>query len=303
MAFFKFRKRGQPATEAAGRAGAKESAASPQETIDSVRRRARHRLVGAAVLVLLAIIGFPLLFDTQPRPVAVNAPITIPDKDKAAPLKIPDALPADASLDDREEVVAHGEKPAGRAPVPVPVPAPTAPARSALTDKLAAARDARPDPAPDARDKAEAATKSDAGDAARTKAEAAAKAKADQAAARAQREQQARAQRDEERARPTAQARADDQASADTSKKLAPPDDRGVPGQHGARRYAASTSARRRAVRNAMNACSKSLASVEPGATAPTCSSKTRVDRRVHPNLGHATSPHNRGILGRQKRD
>ena len=208
MAFFKFRQRGQPATEPAGRASAREPAAGPQETIDSVRRRARHRLVGAAVLVLLAIVGFPLLFDTQPRPVAVNAPITIPDKDKAAPLRMPDALPADASLDDREEVVARADKPSARAPAAVVPPVmPAAPARSALTDKPAApAREARPDAEPSAK----------ADDAARVKAE--------QAAARAQREQDAKAQRDDERAKAAAEARrASEQAAAVSAKK--PEDD------------------------------------------------------------------------------
>ncbi|HNO43550.1 MAG TPA: SPOR domain-containing protein, partial [Ottowia sp.] len=108
MAFFKFRQRGQPQPqpEPAGRSRGKAAATeTAQESIDSVRRRARHRLVGAAVLVLLAVIGFPLLFDTQPRPVVVDAPITIPDKDKTAPLRIPAPVPASASLDEREEVV------------------------------------------------------------------------------------------------------------------------------------------------------------------------------------------------------
>ena len=233
MAFFKFRQRGQPAPEAAGRAGARESAAGPQETVDSVRRRARHRLVGAAVLVLLAVIGFPLLFDTQPRPVAVNAPITIPDKDKVAPLKIPEALPADASLDDREEVVARGDKPAARTPVPVPVPVPVpaAPTRSALTDNKPAtpARDARPDAAEQgaktdaaakvkadeaARAKADAAAKAKAAASAKAKADEAARAKAEQAAARAQRDQEAQAQRADEQASAGSQKKAEDEARA-----------------------------------------------------------------------------------------
>ena len=226
MAFFKFRQRGQPATEPAGRASAREPAAGPQETIDSVRRRARHRLVGAAVLVLLAIVGFPLLFDTQPRPVAVNAPITIPDKDRAAPLRMPDALPADASLDDREEVVARADKPSARAPAAVVPPVvPAAPARSALTDKPAApARETRPDAEPSAKAKADEAARAKADEAARAKADDAARMKAEQAAARAQREQDAKAQRDDERAKAAAEARrASEQSAAASAKK--PEDD------------------------------------------------------------------------------
>lgn len=85
MAFFKFRSRGPQASE--GR-NANMSKAPPAESVDAMRRRARHRLVGAAILVLLGVIGFPLLFDTQPRPVAVDIPIEIPDRDKVAPLAI-----------------------------------------------------------------------------------------------------------------------------------------------------------------------------------------------------------------------
>ena len=56
-----------------------------------MRRRARHRLIGATVLVLAGVIGFPWLFDTQPRPVAVDIPIEIPDRNKVKPLSLPRA--------------------------------------------------------------------------------------------------------------------------------------------------------------------------------------------------------------------
>lgn len=50
------------------------------QSIDAVRRRARHRLIGASILVLVGVVGFSLLFDTQPRPIAVDIPIEIPSK-------------------------------------------------------------------------------------------------------------------------------------------------------------------------------------------------------------------------------
>ena len=62
------------------------AAASPAESIEAMRRRARHRLIGAVVLVLVGVVGFPLLFDTQPRPVPVDIPIEIPDRNKVKPL-------------------------------------------------------------------------------------------------------------------------------------------------------------------------------------------------------------------------
>jgi DedD protein len=78
MPFFKMRK------------GGDESAATPRqpESIEAMRRRARHRLIGAAVLVAIGVAGFPVLFDTQPRPIAVDIPIEIPDRNKAKPLPI-----------------------------------------------------------------------------------------------------------------------------------------------------------------------------------------------------------------------
>lgn len=212
MAFFKFRQRGQPSQPepARGRGRKNEPAApGPQETIETLRRRARHRLIGAAVLVGLAIIGFPLLFDTQPRPVAVNAPITIPDKDKVAPLRTPDPVPAAASLGEREEMVSGAVAPRGGERTASASAAAVAPARRASAEKPAApTRDARPDAAAaDARAKAE--------EAARLKAEEAARAKA----AQAKREEEAKAaqaRRDDDRsqAQTDAQAKREEAARA-----------------------------------------------------------------------------------------
>jgi len=88
MAFFNFRSRDPQAKEASGRKPAA-AAAAPAESVEAMRRRARHRLLGAAVLVLVGVIGFPLLFDTQPRPISVDIPIEIPDRTKTPPLVQP----------------------------------------------------------------------------------------------------------------------------------------------------------------------------------------------------------------------
>ena len=64
------------------------------ETGDAVQRartRARQRLIGAVVLVGIGIIGFPLVFETQPRPIPVDIPIEIPRKEGAAALPMPPA--------------------------------------------------------------------------------------------------------------------------------------------------------------------------------------------------------------------
>ena len=79
MAFFKFRKSGD-----------EPSATQVQpESVEGMRKRAKYRLIGATVLVLVGVIGFPMLFDKQPRPISVDTPIEIPDKNKARPLSIP----------------------------------------------------------------------------------------------------------------------------------------------------------------------------------------------------------------------
>jgi DedD protein len=113
MALFKLRKKVDEARPAS----------APAESIEAMRRRARHRLVGAAVLVLIGVVGFPLLFDTQPRPVAVDIPIEIPDRNKVKPLPPLPASPAPAV----SGKVAPPPAPAvavAAAPAPAPASAP-----------------------------------------------------------------------------------------------------------------------------------------------------------------------------------
>lgn len=110
MAFFKFRWLGE---REQGDASSVRSRVTPAESVELMRRRARHRLIGAAVLVLAGVLGFPLLFDTQPRPIPVDIPIEIPDRNKVAPLVVPSAPMAEA--------------PAAKAPgnpLPIPFPPP-----------------------------------------------------------------------------------------------------------------------------------------------------------------------------------
>lgn len=59
------------------------------DAITAARTRARRRLMGAAVLVMAGVIGFPLVFETQPRPIPVDIPIEIPRKDGAPALPMP----------------------------------------------------------------------------------------------------------------------------------------------------------------------------------------------------------------------
>jgi DedD protein len=57
--------------------------------VQQARSRARQRLIGATVLLAIGIIGFPLVFETQPRPIPVDIPIEIPKRDALPPLASP----------------------------------------------------------------------------------------------------------------------------------------------------------------------------------------------------------------------
>ena len=117
------------------RSGASNSAAAPQPaSIESIRRQARHRLIGASVLVLAGVVGLPLLFDTTPRPVPTDLVIqvqsaapsvpSVPSAPPAAPTPVaPPAAPAGA--EPVEEVIASTPSPASPVAAVPPPPAPT----------------------------------------------------------------------------------------------------------------------------------------------------------------------------------
>ena len=85
----------------------------PADAVQQARTRARQRLIGAAVLVLIGVIGFPIVFETQPRPIPVDIPIEVPRKDGAAPLVMP-AARAPAVVPKPSEVITESREEAGR---------------------------------------------------------------------------------------------------------------------------------------------------------------------------------------------
>ena len=122
MAFFKFRLPGQPTSEPQSN-----PSTTPAESVEAMRRRARHRLIGASVLVVIGVVGFPLLFDTQPRPVSVDIAVTIPDRADSKPLvdttkSKGKPLAAAAGLDPKEEVVPDTKSEVKAEPKPEPKP-------------------------------------------------------------------------------------------------------------------------------------------------------------------------------------
>lgn len=109
--------------------------ASAPPSIEMVRRRARHRLIGASVLVLVGVVGFSLLFDTQPRPISVDVPIEIPTRAAVPPVPAASAVKT-----------APAPAPAPAASTPAPAPAPVQ-AKDVLDEREAVVSEpARPAP-------------------------------------------------------------------------------------------------------------------------------------------------------------
>ncbi|MBS0447883.1 MAG: SPOR domain-containing protein [Proteobacteria bacterium] len=155
------------------KADAAAPAAIPEAAGDvaRARTRARRRLIGAVVLVAVGVVGFPLVFETQPRPIPLDIPIEIPRKDAVPPLAIPPARVAlngasgataipepevPATADTRTEPSAAdaapaGSQPDGDKPVAVEKPAAEKPAAKPVdkpADKLAERVAAKPADAP-----------------------------------------------------------------------------------------------------------------------------------------------------------
>jgi DedD protein len=111
--------------------GADNKATTKAPSADDVQRartRARQRLIGALVLLGIGVVGFPLVFETQPRPIPVDIPIEIPRKDGAPALVAPPPRPkpaVKASAPPAAETVAEAPRdvspPAAVASAPEPV--------------------------------------------------------------------------------------------------------------------------------------------------------------------------------------
>jgi DedD protein len=139
-----FLQRKNPPAAAAPRTG------DASATVQQARSRARRRLIGAVVLLGVGIVGFPLIFETQPRPIPVDITIEIPRKENAPPLAPPPrasgrALPADAGAD---EPPGSESAPAGPPAVDDTAAAATPPPAAARATPTAA--EPAPAPAPSA---------------------------------------------------------------------------------------------------------------------------------------------------------
>lgn len=120
------------------------AAAADGADVQAARTRARRRLIGAAVLLVAGVIGFPIVFDTQPRPVAVDVPIELRGSAASAPgallpprsARSSGVVVADAPVDEEAPPPASRDMPEPKAETP---PAPAAPVASAPVVKPDAA--------------------------------------------------------------------------------------------------------------------------------------------------------------------
>ncbi len=115
------------------------AASGEDDAVASARVRARRRLVGALVLLAVGVIGLPMLFETQPRPLPLDTPIQVPEREAAAPPRAnsppPKPVPLPVLPPDAGTEVAVAAPPAASTPaaavppvVAAPVPVPAKPA-------------------------------------------------------------------------------------------------------------------------------------------------------------------------------
>ena len=100
---------------------------APHESaaVTQARIHARRRLIGAAVLLLLGVLLFPLVFETQPRPLRMDLPMVVaPGKAGGAPGAAPVAAPAPAVTAAATSTSATAATSTGAAPAPPVRPAP-----------------------------------------------------------------------------------------------------------------------------------------------------------------------------------
>ena len=135
---------------AASRSGAAPVPAEPV-VITAARTRARQRLVGALVLLVIGVVGFPVLFETRPRPLPLDTPIVLQRAEapaaepktpaplpRPAPAAVPALPPADAGIE-----AAPAAMPAVEPPPPAPSTAPVQSAAAVASEAASAPRTQR----------------------------------------------------------------------------------------------------------------------------------------------------------------
>lgn len=132
--------------------GATPATVDDPQAIEAARVRARRRLVGAVVLLGIGVIAFPLLFETQPRPIPVDIAIEIPRKENAPALTLPPVASPGVAAASRAAPTPAASAPARPEPVSVAKPEVVADAKSEPKVEL------KPEPKPETKPAVQAAT-------------------------------------------------------------------------------------------------------------------------------------------------
>ena len=157
-----FQSRAEEDSDAVRNRGKRKTGKERGKTPDPVlpeKKRARRRLVGAVALVMAAVVGLPMILDSEPKPVTDDIAIDIPSKDKrtqggavrTAPPPVANVAKAPVGLDKDEEVI-------DPATLPPPVEAgPSTAARSEMPQLVKP----EPRPRPEVRAESKPDTKSE----------------------------------------------------------------------------------------------------------------------------------------------
>jgi DedD protein len=143
-----FHSRAEEESEAVrGRGKRKASAADDvSDPLLPEKKRARRRLIGAIALVLAAVIGLPMIFDSEPKPLGDDIDVQIPSKDKLVQSSIHNVTPtpsaskvaASAALDQSEQIVEPASEAADKQAIAKAEDKPEAKAASASAQAKAA---------------------------------------------------------------------------------------------------------------------------------------------------------------------
>lgn len=100
-----------PVTPRRSRSSKKTQDEEPMDPMLPEKKRARRRLVGATALVLAAVIGLPMVFDSEPKPLADDIAIQIPPRDKTSdadlnPMPLPPSSTLPEAADDGKSAAA-----------------------------------------------------------------------------------------------------------------------------------------------------------------------------------------------------
>lgn len=126
----------------------REAAPLDPSSVEDLRARVRRRFVGAAVLVVVAVVTLPMLLETEPRPLPSNVAINMPAREGMPPVpheRPTMAVPAPAPA---LSGASAPERPAAPVAVtPKPVVKPSEPARPKPAPEAARAERVEPKPA------------------------------------------------------------------------------------------------------------------------------------------------------------